>query len=191
MKKTITLKQHNPSVLQPLLNSRALKSLICASPFGQAAALLDASDTAKPTLIALGFAGQKMPAEAVLEDLAKQVKRSSKSAVIPAIVGSSRVLAEQMLACVFAGKAGVLNVYGTTFQCRVWAALCAIPAGAQVTYGQLAKQLGTSPRALGGAVGENRLSYLIPCHRVVAADGSLHGFRWGLDVKEKILSAES
>lgn len=64
---------------------------------------------------------------------------------------------------------------GTPFQLRVWHALLDIPAGNWVTYGALAKQLGTAPRAVGQACGSNPLPILIPCHRVVAASG-LGGF---------------
>lgn len=64
---------------------------------------------------------------------------------------------------------------GTPFQLRVWHALLGIPAGKWVTYGALAEQLGTAPRAVGQACGSNPLPILIPCHRVVAASG-LGGF---------------
>ena len=64
---------------------------------------------------------------------------------------------------------------GTPFQRRVHAALQTIPAGSVVTYGQLAQQLGTGPRALAGALRANRLPLVIPCHRVIAAHG-LGGF---------------
>jgi methylated-DNA-[protein]-cysteine S-methyltransferase len=64
---------------------------------------------------------------------------------------------------------------GTPFQLRVWRALLAIPRGQPTTYGALAKQLGTAARAVGQACGSNPLPILIPCHRVVAANG-LGGF---------------
>lgn len=64
---------------------------------------------------------------------------------------------------------------GTPFQLRVWRALMAIPAGRPTTYGALAKQLGTAARAVGQACGANPLPVLIPCHRVLAANG-LGGF---------------
>ncbi len=60
---------------------------------------------------------------------------------------------------------------GSAFQQRVWAALCAIPVGTVLTYGQLAARLGTAPRAIGAACRSNPIILIIPCHRVVAAQG--------------------
>ena len=68
-----------------------------------------------------------------------------------------------------------LLVEGTPFQRRLWQALCEIPRGRTVTYGELARRLGGEPRAVGQACGDNRLPIVIPCHRVVAAHG-LGGF---------------
>ena len=83
---------------------------------------------------------------------------------------------------------------GTPFQLRVWRALMAIPAGQPTTYGALAKQLGTAARAVGQACGANPLPILIPCHRVLAANG-LGGFMHAssgapLDVKTWLLAHE-
>ena len=84
--------------------------------------------------------------------------------------------------------------HGTPFQLRVWRALTKIPVGQAVTYGTLAKQLGTAARAVGQACGSNPLPILIPCHRVVAANG-LGGFMHAstgtpLDVKTWLLAHE-
>lgn len=84
--------------------------------------------------------------------------------------------------------------HGTPFQLRVWQALVAIPPGAPLTYGALARQLGTAARAVGQACGSNPLPILIPCHRVVAANG-LGGFMHAaagapLDVKAWLLAHE-
>jgi methylated-DNA-[protein]-cysteine S-methyltransferase len=68
-----------------------------------------------------------------------------------------------------------LNLRGTDFQQRVWGALRRIPAGTAVTYGQLARRLGTGPRAVGGACRANPCPIIVPCHRVVAKNG-LGGF---------------
>jgi len=68
-----------------------------------------------------------------------------------------------------------LEVEGTPLQKGVWQAMCAIPRGRTRTYGELARELGTEPRAVGQACGDNRLPIVIPCHRVVASDG-LGGF---------------
>lgn len=68
-----------------------------------------------------------------------------------------------------------LHVEGTPFQRRLWDALCKIPRGKTLTYGELARSLGGEARAVGQACGDNRLPIVIPCHRVVAANG-LGGF---------------
>ena len=87
-----------------------------------------------------------------------------------------------------------INQKGSPFQLRVWRALERIPAGQPVTYGALAKQLGTAARAVGQACGSNPLPIIIPCHRVVAANG-LGGFMHAdtgapLDVKTWLLAHE-
>ena len=64
-----------------------------------------------------------------------------------------------------------LHVEGTPFQLKLWDALCTIPRGKTLTYGELAHRLGGEARAVGQACGDNRLPVVIPCHRVVAADG--------------------
>ncbi len=81
---------------------------------------------------------------------------------------------------------------GTAFQQAVWRALLAIPAGATLSYGALARQLGrpAAVRAVGAAVGRNPLSVVIPCHRVVGTDGSLTGYAGGLPRKRALLTLE-
>ena len=85
-----------------------------------------------------------------------------------------------------------LHLRGTPFQLRVWNALLAIPAGARVTYGELAVRIGMprAARAVAGAVAANHLAVLIPCHRVVRADGDAGGYRWGQRRKLALLAAE-
>ena len=84
-----------------------------------------------------------------------------------------------------------LDPPGTDFQKRVWQYLLTIPYGETRTYGDLAKALDSSPRAIGGAVGRNPISILIPCHRVVGSDGSLTGYAGGLDAKRFLLALEA
>jgi AraC family transcriptional regulator, regulatory protein of adaptative response / methylated-DNA-[protein]-cysteine methyltransferase len=81
---------------------------------------------------------------------------------------------------------------GTPFQQRVWDALRAIPCGQTRSYGDLAQAFGKpgAARAIGGANAANRIAVLIPCHRVIAADGSLGGYAWGLEVKRELLRRE-
>ncbi len=85
-----------------------------------------------------------------------------------------------------------LHVQGTAFQQRVWKALCDIPSGATCTYAELAQRLGrpNATRAVAAACAANTLAVAIPCHRVVRTDGSLSGYRWGIERKEKLLQVE-
>jgi AraC family transcriptional regulator of adaptative response/methylated-DNA-[protein]-cysteine methyltransferase len=85
-----------------------------------------------------------------------------------------------------------LDVRATAFQQRVWKALQAIPRGQTRSYGELARELGspTAARAVASACANNPVAIAIPCHRVVGSDGSLTGYRWGLDRKQKLLAAE-
>lgn len=85
-----------------------------------------------------------------------------------------------------------LDPAGTDFQRRVWAALRAIPAGQVRTYTELAAGLGgaSANRAVAGACAANPLAVLVPCHRVVRADGGLGGYRWGIERKRALLRQE-
>ena len=85
-----------------------------------------------------------------------------------------------------------LCLEGTDFQQRAWAALQTIPYGETRSYGQLAAQLGNPKacRAVGGANNKNPVMILVPCHRVIGADGSLTGFAGGLEVKKYLLELE-
>lgn len=85
-----------------------------------------------------------------------------------------------------------LLLQGTNFQLRVWQALLQIPAGQITSYGQIAREIGCSgsARAVGTAIGQNPIAWLIPCHRVLRADGELGGYRWGEERKLAILGQE-
>ena len=86
-----------------------------------------------------------------------------------------------------------LDVKGTAFQQRVWQELLRIPPGETLSYGQLAARVGNpkASRAVGGANGSNNIAVLIPCHRVIASDGSLGGYAYGLDIKRELLRREA
>ena len=86
-----------------------------------------------------------------------------------------------------------LDVQGTAFQQRVWKALRAIPAGTTATYSEIAKKIGApqSVRAVAGACAANPVAVAIPCHRVVHKDGSLSGYRWGIERKRALLDREA
>jgi len=84
-----------------------------------------------------------------------------------------------------------LNPIGSAFRQSVWDILRSIPYGEVMTYGEIAKQLGCkSSQAVGGAVGHNPISIIIPCHRVVGANGSLTGFAGGINMKIKLLELD-
>jgi AraC family transcriptional regulator of adaptative response/methylated-DNA-[protein]-cysteine methyltransferase len=85
-----------------------------------------------------------------------------------------------------------LDLRGTAFQLRVWQALRGIPRGETRTYSQLARQLGDpkATRAVARACALNRVSLMVPCHRVVGVSGSLTGYRWGVERKRALLNAE-
>lgn len=84
-------------------------------------------------------------------------------------------------------------LFGTDFQQRVWRHLESVPCGNTTTYSAVAAALGMESalaRAVAGAVAANRLAVLVPCHRVVARDGLMAGFRWGVEVKRELLARE-
>lgn len=85
-----------------------------------------------------------------------------------------------------------LHVKGTNFQLKVWRALLDIPVGSVTTYGAIAATIGDpkASRAVGTAVGNNPVSYLIPCHRVIRASGELGGYAWGIERKKVMLRRE-
>ena len=86
-----------------------------------------------------------------------------------------------------------LDIRGTAFQRRVWQALQTIPPGETRSYAQLATALGTptAARAVAGACAANPLAIAVPCHRIVCGDGSLSGYRWGVERKRALLEREA
>lgn len=97
----------------------------------------------------------------------------------------------------FAGRRSTFDVEldfkGTDFQRAVWKELTRIPYGRTTSYGELAKRVGrpTGARAVGAAVGRNPISIVVPCHRVIGANGQLTGFAGGLPSKTRLLDIES
>ena len=85
-----------------------------------------------------------------------------------------------------------LDIQGTAFQQRVWAALRKIPSGETLTYAELATRIGApnAVRAVAGACAANKLAIAIPCHRVVRTGGELSGYRWGVELKRELLQRE-
>jgi len=113
---------------------------------------------------------------------------------------TSRERTRELMAQLEAYFEGVLTAFalplvpaGSPFQRQVWRALERIPYGATRTYGEVARTLGrpAAARAVGGAIGRNPISVVVPCHRVIGSDGSLTGFGGGLHVKSWLLAHEA
>ena len=154
------------------------------SPIGRM--LLAADDTG---LTGLWFEGQKY--------FARCLDRETEEKELPVFAEAKR-----WLDIYFSGKepdfTPPLHFIGTDFQKEVREILCAIPYGQTMTYGAIADQLAKkrglsrmSAQAVGGAVGHNNLSIIVPCHRVVGSDGSLTGYAGGIERKTFLLNLEN
>jgi methylated-DNA-[protein]-cysteine S-methyltransferase len=139
-------------------------------------------------LCGLWFAGQKYEPE-IVRDLAEDPD-------YPVFVSLRSQLTAYFARKRFAFDLPIM-LRGTPFQMAVWALLQNIPAGTTTTYGFLARQLAESrggrfpsAQAVGGAVGHNPISIIVPCHRVIGANGSLTGYAGGLDRKTALLALE-
>ena len=154
------------------------------SPIGRM--LLAADDTG---LTGLWFEGQKY--------FARCLDRESEEKELPVFAEAKR-----WLDIYFSGKepdfTPPLHFIGTDFQKEVWDILCTIPYGQTMTYGAIADQIAKkrglsrmSAQAVGGAVGHNNLSIIVPCHRVVGSDGSLTGYAGGIERKTFLLNLEN
>nr|WP_300337439.1 methylated-DNA--[protein]-cysteine S-methyltransferase [Actinomyces sp.] len=114
----------------------------------------------------------------------------------PAALAAARAWLDAAFAGADPGEPPALAPAGTNFQLRVWEQLRAVPRGQTLTYGQVAARLEpvlgrpTSARAVGGAVGRNPLSVVVPCHRVLGADGALTGYAGGPERKAWLLRSE-
>ena len=128
--------------------------------------------------------GRIASAEALLITISSRPKRSIVSATT--LSAKSRSVSSGCSAAI------PLDVKGTAFQQRVWEELRRIPHGQTRSYGELAAALGNpkASRAVGGANGANNVAVLIPCHRVIAADGTLGGYAYGLEIKAELLRRE-
>jgi AraC family transcriptional regulator of adaptative response/methylated-DNA-[protein]-cysteine methyltransferase len=121
--------------------------------------------------------------------------RFARAELIGADTGFERWVA-QVVGVVEAPGTGLdlpLDLRGTAFQRRVWAALRGIPAGETISYSQLAVRIGQprAARAVAAACAANPVAVLVPCHRVVRTDGSVSGYRWGVERKRELLARES
>lgn len=154
------------------------------SPLGN---ILIAAD--EEGLIGLWFEGQKYYADTIENENTRNMENEMLRQT------------KQWLDLYFSGKepdfTPSIHMKTTEFRKRVWEILLSIPYGRTMTYGQIAKQLAKelgiasmSAQAVGGAVGHNAVSIIIPCHRVIGTDGSLTGYAGGLDKKIALLRLE-
>ena len=129
----------------------------------------------------------------------KQGEAAAEGDDPPAPSSAAKNMAKSLVEQLDAYFAGRLRAFslpiaprGTPFQLRVWERLMAIPYGSTTTYGQIAKDLGKPglSRAVGRANGANPIWLIIPCHRVIGADGSLTGYAGGLERKARLLELE-
>ena len=126
------------------------------------------------------------------------LRREFPKARLTPMPESSRPIFEVWMDIVITAAKGLpccqanLDIRGTPFQLRVWELLRTIPKGERWSYQQLADTLGApkSVRAVAGACAKNPIALLIPCHRVVRGDGTLAGYRWGIERKASLLTAE-
>ena len=139
----------------------------------------------------IGFAMKDRP-EASLEKIRQKWPQATlKEDVAVTYAAAQKV--ESMFLGVKSGAPLKLHLYGTNFQIKVWEALLRIPTGATVSYGTLADALGNpkGARAIGGAVGANPISWLIPCHRVIQASGIVENYASGTERKCALLALEN
>ena len=131
-------------------------------------------------------------AEALVHDLEDRFPNAT-------LIGGDRAFEDVMakvVGLVDAPRSGFdlpLDLRGTAFQHRVWEALRAIPAGMTVTYSEIAERIGMpkAVRAVASACAANKIAIAIPCHRVVRNDGSLSGYRWGVERKRTLIAREA
>lgn len=126
-------------------------------------------------------------------DLLVQLKEKLPLAELSAATDSPyRFIVQQYLEDGVSALDLPLDIRATAFQARVWNALKAIPAGETRSYSQVAQQVGApkAVRAVGSACGRNPVALIIPCHRVLRGDGTLGGYAWGLERKQKLLEKE-
>jgi AraC family transcriptional regulator of adaptative response/methylated-DNA-[protein]-cysteine methyltransferase len=149
-----------------------------ASPFGPCLAAFTPRG-----LCRLGFPAGRA------QGLAELRGRFPGARLVPATAAQRALLARA-----FKPGAGLpaLDLKGTPFQRRVWAALRAIPFGATLSYAQLARRAGRprAVRAAASACKANPVAWVVPCHRALRSDGSLGGFAWGLETKRRMLAWE-
>jgi len=154
------------------------------TPFGPVRAAFDGSGA----VIYLGFAGHEFRSPL----LAKLARLEPVKTADPKRLGILRSQLEAYASGARTTFEVPIRLHGSPFEQRVWAALQRIPFGETRSYGQLAAELGDPKlsRAVGRANGANPISILVPCHRVIGANGALTGYAGGLEMKERLLRLE-
>jgi AraC family transcriptional regulator of adaptative response/methylated-DNA-[protein]-cysteine methyltransferase len=137
------------------------------------------------------FIGFAEPDEALMADLQKRFPRATVTVDDPALAGTVRAVVDFLREPKQALDLP-LDLRGTAFQQRVWRTLCSIPAGETRSYAQLAEMAGNprAVRAVARSCATNPVALAVPCHRVIGSDGSLTGYRWGVERKQALLEQE-
>ncbi len=162
-----------------------IHSTICPSPAGLITLACD-----NDRLVGLWLEGQKYHGDTIVEKMTPKdnmpVFNAAKKWLDQYFAGKNPAISDLPLAPI-----------GGEFRQNVWKILCEIPYGEVITYGEIAKKMAAkmhrsamSSQAVGGAVGHNPISIIIPCHRVVGANGSLTGYAGGIQTKIKLLELE-
>ncbi len=139
----------------------------------------------------LCWVGIAESAERLLRELRADLPKTEAIAENSAAAGTAHRVAD------FVRNGGeslefALDIRATPFQLAVWRELCSIPRGQTRSYGEIAQRIGNpnAARAVGHANGSNPLALLIPCHRAIGAGGALTGYRWGVEIKRRLLAHE-
>lgn len=153
------------------------------SPLGE---IIIAADSEGIT--GLWFIGQKY--------FAKSLDKNNKEKDIPVLIKTKKWL-DIYFSGIMPNFKLPIHFIGTDFQKDVWNILCEIPYGKTITYGEISKLISEkkkiksmSSQAVGGAVGRNNISIIVPCHRVIGRDGNLTGYAGGIDRKRELLKLE-
>ena len=180
----VSIERMTPGQFKEQAQGLTLRWAVAGTPFGQA--ILAALDG---RLCALSFLAGEDPAPALAELRERwpralfQLDPEALEPFASALAGRFQGAAPRPLA---------LALKGTPFQLKVWEALLRIPEGRVLAYGDLARGIGEpgASRAIGTAIGQNPVAYLIPCHRVIQASGALGSYHWGAERKRALLALE-
>jgi AraC family transcriptional regulator of adaptative response/methylated-DNA-[protein]-cysteine methyltransferase len=177
---TLQMIAMTPGEIQKLGQGLRIEYGFEATPFGEA--LIASTHRG---LCHLSFSESR---EEGLRDLARQWPAAT---LVPA--ETLRKVSAAIFDPLSSGGSLALCVRGTNFQVRVWEALLKIPEGRLTTYGDLARSIGSpgASRAVGSAVGDNPIAYLIPCHRVIRSTGAFGQYRWGAERKRAMIAYEA